>query len=203
MHHAYLLVGNPQETELRFSSFLEELGVSRVNNPDLFLFETEVFGVDDARKLSTLSARKAFGTKKIFLVRPTRFTQEAQNALLKTLEEPHLDTHVFLVAREKEILIPTLLSRMQVVEERTGLEMEGNVSEKYLGMPIKKKLEFAKNFADKGGNLAVFLDNILLYLRSKGRNLDFLKKIQDLRFLADGQSVSERLILEHLSFIIK
>lgn len=42
-------------------------------------------------------------------------TQEAQNALLKILEEPPADTIVVLTAQHKRALLPTILSRVQLI----------------------------------------------------------------------------------------
>lgn len=42
-------------------------------------------------------------------------TQEAQNALLKMLEEPPADTVIILTAEHKRSLLPTILSRTQVL----------------------------------------------------------------------------------------
>jgi DNA polymerase-3 subunit delta' len=42
-------------------------------------------------------------------------TQEAQNALLKVLEEPPTDTVILLTAQHKRALLPTILSRVQLV----------------------------------------------------------------------------------------
>jgi DNA polymerase-3 subunit delta' len=40
-------------------------------------------------------------------------TEEASNALLKTLEEPHLNTIFVLIVKDKEMLLPTVISRCQ------------------------------------------------------------------------------------------
>ena len=132
-----------------------------------FLFENEVFGVDDARRLSTLVSRKAFGARKVFFVTPERLTLEAQNALLKTLEEPTPDTHILITLRERELLIPTLLSRMQVVEVGKLSEEKEEGPIKFIGMSLTDRLAFAREFADKGFSLPVFLDNLLVLLRAK------------------------------------
>ena len=47
-----------------------------------------------------------------------RMTPQAANALLKTLEEPRPHTHLILIAPSKDSVLPTLLSRSQVVRFR-------------------------------------------------------------------------------------
>jgi len=212
MHHAYLLVGNPEEARELFGNLLVELGVSVENNPDFFPFHTETFGVDDARKLRELSGRKSFVGKKIFYVSPERFTLEAQNALLKTLEEPTADTHIFLSVRERDSLIPTLLSRLQVIlvkaENYQGKALDANsqglaLGDSFLNMSLGKRLDYAKKFGDSGASLSAFLDGLLIALRQKGRDsTKQLGEIAKFRSFSDIPSASARLILEHLSFVV-
>lgn len=203
-HHAYLFIGAPDEGRKHFASFLEILGVEKNNNPDVFTFELETFGIDDARHLSALSAEKAFGSKKVFLLSPQRFTLEAQNALLKTLEEPSPETHFFLVTRERGTLLPTLLSRVQILEMRRGnSEEQSELGDKFLTLDLTRRLNFAKEFSESGESLPAFLDRILLLVRTRGgASADVLRQLLEFRRLSDGQSASGRLILEHLSFII-
>jgi DNA polymerase III delta prime subunit len=45
-----------------------------------------------------------------------KMTEESQNALLKTLEEPPQNTFLILTSTNKDKLIPTVLSRCQILE---------------------------------------------------------------------------------------
>ena len=57
------------------------------------------------------------GRAKVFVVREAdRITTQAQNALLKTLEEPPGTTYLVLLVTSIDRLLPTTLSRCQVVE---------------------------------------------------------------------------------------
>jgi DNA polymerase-3 subunit delta' len=63
------------------------------------------------------AARSPFeGRKKVFIIEEAdRMNEPAQNALLKTLEEPHQDTAFILVSEEEEELLETIRSRCRVV----------------------------------------------------------------------------------------
>lgn len=197
MHHAYLLVGRRSSAEEHVDSVLRNLGLARANNPDWLPFLGETFGINEARELSVLVARRAFGEKKIVWIAPERLTLEAQNALLKTFEEPTPDTHIFLHMREKELLLPTLLSRLEVVELARG--EDGKSPREFLKLPLVKRLEFAKDFAETEESLLIFLDGLMEILRKEGKDL---KRVYTVRNYADGVSVSSRAILEHLSFVV-
>ncbi|UCE61153.1 MAG: DNA polymerase III subunit [Phycisphaerales bacterium] len=66
--------------------------------------------------IERVGLRSARGLAKVFIVREAdRITRQAQNALLKTLEEPPGRTVLILLVRSLDRLLPTTLSRCQVV----------------------------------------------------------------------------------------
>jgi hypothetical protein len=202
LHHAYLLLGGREEGLAVFGQVLEALEFKIAGNPDYFAFEGEVLGIDEARELSRRAVMKSFGERKLFYLAPGKFTVEAENALLKLLEEPPENTHFFISAREKELFLPTLLSRLKVVQ--AGSELSRNVSAagKFLAMPPGERIAFAREFADSEASLSVFLDELLLRMRENGVGTDKLEKVFRVRKFADDRSVMPRLMLEHLSLII-
>ncbi|MCR4279428.1 MAG: hypothetical protein NUV78_01680 [Candidatus Zambryskibacteria bacterium] len=210
LHHAYLLVGERSSAEAFLHSFWVENGATLTGSPDYFLFTEELFGIDEARKLTVAAARKAFGERKIFFIAPERVSIEAQNALLKTFEDPYENTHFFLVVREEGLIIPTLRSRMQIMRPAHTGQSSALTSdaEKFLSLGLKERMAFAKKFADadlpagrQGKNLSVFLDELLLLLRAKG-STEPLKKVYEARRYSDDRAASARLILEHLSLVL-
>jgi hypothetical protein len=194
MHHAYLLLGDAA----RALPHVEALFGSLAGSPDFFPYAEEVFGVKEARKLSEQALRKAFGGRKIFLLTPQTITLEAQNALLKTFEEPVSDTHFFLALRDGGAVIPTLRSRMRVVP--LGGEADGAAAAKFLNGSVKERLAFVKRFVDKEESLAAFLDALLLELK-KGKHPELPSAFR-LRLAADSRAASPRLILEHLAAVL-
>lgn len=73
-----------------------------------------------------LSVRSILGGKKVVIIDDAhKMTPQAQNCLLKTLEEPPPDSLLVLVTSEREGLFSTIVSRCQVVsfERLTAAEM--------------------------------------------------------------------------------
>jgi DNA polymerase-3 subunit delta' len=89
------------------------------NHPDLsrvgLLDKKKQIGIDQIRSASaSLSARPQRGGWQILIVDPAdAMNGAAQNALLKTLEEPASDTVLLLVAHDVGRLLPTIRSRCQ------------------------------------------------------------------------------------------
>jgi hypothetical protein len=74
-----------------------------------------------------LSVRSMLEGKKIVIIDDAhKMTAEAQNCLLKTLEEPPADSLLILITSDKQALFQTIVSRCQVVEfgRLTKAEME-------------------------------------------------------------------------------
>jgi hypothetical protein len=75
--------------------------------------ELEKIGIDDVRTItSQAQLRPATNTGQVFVIATTSLTTEAQNALLKLLEEPPPDTSFVLVVPPALQLLPTLQSRI-------------------------------------------------------------------------------------------
>jgi DNA polymerase III delta prime subunit len=205
-HHAYLLLGEKQAGKRYIQNILNEQGIASTGNPDVRFVEADVFGVDDSRSLGEEAQVKAFGSKKIFVISASRFTDQAQNALLKTFEEPTAGTHFFVVGRDENMFLPTLLSRMQTVRLDSSEQLESE-AEKFLKMPLAKRILFARKFADEKeergvGALADFLDSLLAILKKENAPLSALEKVFKIRLFADDPSAMSRLIIEHLSLVL-
>ena len=87
------------------------------NHPDLIYVEHEKpgsIGVDDIRKQinDTIMVRPYSSYYKIYIVdEAEKMTQQAQNALLKTIEEPPSYAVIILLTTNQDAFLPTILSR--------------------------------------------------------------------------------------------
>lgn len=88
-------------------------------NTDLHIVEPEegkkTIGIEQVRELiATLSLSSFLNSYKIAIIKRAELLgKEAQNALLKTLEEPEDKVVVILLANSEETILPTILSRSQ------------------------------------------------------------------------------------------
>jgi DNA polymerase III subunit delta' len=91
-------------------------------NPEIRKRKGTVLGVDVVRHflINQVGLKPAMGRAKVFIVREAdTMSPGAQNALLKTLEEPPATTFLILIVRSADVMLPTTRSRCQVV--RFGL----------------------------------------------------------------------------------
>src|SRR3990167_6961198 len=145
LHHAYLIEGAREEVVPEILEVVGELGVKTLGNPDFVQITLDSFKIEDARNLKAFSQEKANTTsRKIFLISANNFLLEAQNTLLKMFEEPIENTHFFLIVPDVNILLPTLVSRFFFIFARSDLAEGIKEAEKFIIMPIQKRLDFIK-----------------------------------------------------------
>jgi len=108
-------------------------------HPDLHLLSPgdKAISVEEVRRLQeTLSFQSFERGRKIAIIRDSfRMSREGANALLKTVEEPPPETHLFLLAHHRSQLLPTLVSRCQPL--RFDPLSEGEVEEVLLSKGVE------------------------------------------------------------------
>ncbi len=82
---------------------------------------TQSIGIEDVKQMQKKLFLKPIKskTKAVIIEEAHLLTPEAQNALLKVLEEPPAHTIILLNTNSKEALLPTILSRCQIIELET------------------------------------------------------------------------------------
>lgn len=94
---------------------LEAAGISTRANADLDVRTYAQFLVDDARSLVERALTKSVGGgQRVFIVMTPHLTYEAQNTMLKTLEEPASNALFFFIVPAPESLLGTIRSRAQI-----------------------------------------------------------------------------------------
>lgn len=129
-------------------SFLRKLlGASEAEdirkNPDLFLIEKEdeMIKADDIRALINFSGIKSYlgGKKAVLIDNAENMNKNAQNALLKILEEPPKGEFIILITKDFEELLPTIRSRVtnirfQDLKDEEMREIFSNITEEILAV---------------------------------------------------------------------
>ena len=109
------------------------------NHPDILYVQHEkpgVISVDEIRTqvVETATVRPYESAYKVYIIEDADLMNpQAQNALLKTLEEPAPYVVILLLTENKEALLPTILSRCVVLDlHRGGEEIPEEVTEEAL-----------------------------------------------------------------------
>jgi DNA polymerase-3 subunit delta' len=121
-----IIIGNQKQSQEYINKICSELSVDSF---DITNIDSDSIGIADIRSLqSSLSLTPRKGEYKACVIRHAdKITPEAQNALLKTLEEPPLSTLLFLISPTEETFLPTILSRCLTIKlenKNTKLTLE-------------------------------------------------------------------------------
>ena len=169
--NVHLLEGGPSQlNDVR--ALLAQEGLSVHGNPDLYVREYRHFGIDEAREIRERAARRALGdsanARRIFIIVASVMTGEAQNALLKTLEESPGNALFFFIVPSPHMLLPTVRSRAQILQlsRRADASDEMIDPQKFLAASAQKRLDMLKVLLEKGDDDKRDIASIVRFLSS-------------------------------------
>ncbi len=119
--HAHLITGQDGIGKSFLAREIASTILARENDKadvDIREFRTEKrsFGVDEVRLIIEEINKKPFmGDKKVIIIyHGEKLTPQAQNAFLKTIEEPPNGVHIIITTESAEYLLDTIKSRCQI-----------------------------------------------------------------------------------------
>ena len=168
--NTHVVSGGPERLQ-DVLSFLREEGIETEGNPDMYIRAYKQFGIDEARELRERASIRALGKRRIFVIAVPDLNREAQNALLKTLEEPPGDALFFFVLPSPESLLPTLRSRVQTLQIERGGEARTD-AKIFLAATPEKRMDMLKPLLEKGEDEKRDLGAILAFLSSLEEKLE-------------------------------
>ncbi len=186
---------------------------------DTTYFEKSV-GIEDVRIIQKKIYLKPLKskTKAIILDAYSGLTIEAQNALLKILEEPPNNTIIIVLVETDSQILPTILSRCKNIKLSDRREKIGELEETQIIKVLSSlsspeagfRLKLAQDFGKSREEAIVWLEKMIIVLRkniieeinndinSKQNKVKILQKIQDTYTIVKTTNVNQRFALEDL-----
>lgn len=215
LHHALVFEGDRNESLLRARAFIEErLNISLMGNVDVTVYVSEQYVVDEAKLLRERAGQVPMGAVQVFILVFDRITREAQNALLKLLEEPIPATHFVLVVPTTEILLPTVRSRLSYEgRTQTALPPEHEFAESFVRASPKERIGMLeplyKNVKDDmkpvmRSRATRILDALesKLYKDGSEKYASALRELMFVRKYLNDSGSSLKMLLEHLAVVL-
>ena len=198
-YHAVCLVGAADQAERCVR------GVYSADEADVLWYPAESFGIGDAQYVRDWSLSKPLRSdRKLCCITTSGLTHEAQNALLKILEDPPGHAQYVLIIPTDDLLLPTLASRLAVISldrsQTSGLDAAA-----FLKAPIVKRREFLAQAVEQRDRkiLRQFLDELEELLASGGSRRgdvgSFLRSLPQLKRMLAEQQASLGQIAEHVT----
>lgn len=197
LHHHAVILRAPDPFSCR--------NIPKVPEIEYLSVEVERFGIDNTRALVTqASQRPEYSEVQCIVVRTYFITHEAQNALLKILEEPPSSTSFLFILPLDLILLPTLLSRFETAESPESVEEleEQNVLDSFLQLSYKDRLTIIETeLKKKNANWQrIMKSDLISYLHvhpeSRSNVLEYIARA----LLTRG--ASNKMLLEQMALIL-
>lgn len=214
-HHAYFIHSFKDGAQSLKDYLKDKFGISYTQNPDFYYEKFETLGIDESRKIKENHLSKSFkeGNKRIFIIEASGITHEAQNALLKIFEEPHEDSHFFIIMPNAQVLLPTLRSRLLIIQKTEENEETQAIkdAEMFLKLLKKEKIDFvddlAKRISDEEANKSDAIEflsalEFVLYKKENLKNVQGLKAILKAKDYLNDRSPSIKQLLEFVALSI-
>lgn len=219
--HSFIVVSKNKEAALNYVKV--ECKKNQIDKFDVALFTFQkAIGIEDIRNCQKKIFLKPIKSKikAIILEAYNGITTPAQNALLKLLEEPPANTIIYITTPNKNLMLPTILSRCKVVDLK---DKEAQLSKEeiaqYLNILISlsssgvgERLKLAQDVAKNKEEVIPWLEKMLVVARetlleqikkdnndlSISQYLNILISFQKTHTVLKTTNVNPRLALENL-----
>ena len=195
MHHAIAYIATKDSWRLVTPDYIHK------NTADITHVVVDTFTIADARSLKALAYAKPFAdTHRQVVIVASSFTEESQNALLKILEEPPETTRFHIIVPRRDVLLPTVQSRLLHVAESEDTVSDHTVALAFLNLSYADRMaEITKKTKDKD---VAWIDAVVsgtMELVQKKADHAHYKTIQKVGALIGGPGASKKMLLEHMA----
>jgi hypothetical protein len=223
LYHSYVIEGNPETAGIPLLSFLEKRGEIEANSPDVLCQVYESFTMNDSSEIKNWHSNIGItGGKKICIISAKFINREAEQSLLKIIEEPALNTHIFIIIPDSSTLLETIISRVHLIKikdtENINLEIKNEVL-KFMSASPSERIDsisfIIKNnkSEESSGQLRFYattfineIEQIIYQKFKKNRNDENIKfilnELQKSREYLSTPGAAVKMILEHLALLI-
>ncbi len=202
-HHAKLILSNQDQADV-LATIIKEYSVEA----EVVSWSGEVLSIAEVRSL----IERAYQTPgsysyRLMLVQARVIAIEAQQALLKILEEPPKTTRFLFVLPGLAGVLPTVLSRLFVIDQRQADNQLPESFVEFYQATIPDRLLYVASLAkNKDETLWAELATGLMLLISRGDHDFSLAELKTFSFVLNNQQsrgASKKMLWEEVAFTLK
>ena len=198
--------GTTKEGVSAISDSLSKIKLPNKGSDYLEISKTTV-SIDDVREIQTFHDQKAIDGDKTIVCAGSFITVQAQNALLKIIEETKDGERIFIVVPYEAELLSTITSRVQMI--KLDSTKESGEAKDFVAMPASKRISYIEsNFLSleesdiKREALLAFLRDLEEYTHKSGgvkKYEDLLTALPVLRQMLGTQGAPAKMIAEYVA----
>lgn len=207
LHHTNICIGPREQIKKEIEAYIQTLS-SEISNIESLIYEYNTLKVEDVEKIISVHLRKTSDdSMQIISLFLNAITPQAQNNMLKMLEEPKSNTYFFIQTNSLSNILPTVISRAHV----HTFSFEKTISketEEFLQSSLSKRLEFVKQLTEqikkekKTKQDAInLLEEIELFCH-QNKKIPALKKIIEIKDYLKDSGASTKQLLEYVSLVV-
>jgi DNA polymerase III gamma/tau subunit len=208
MNITKIIILNKGQIEAKSKQILKDFGFEKGEDaPDTYIISNEgksSIGIDKVKNLRIWAYTKPYESdnKIIIIQRADLLTPQAQNSILKIIEEPPHFTHVYLLANSERNFLKTILSRTQLIDEKNDPDRDFVLAKKFIDSDLNNKFKQSEKLAKQSREeIQNFLDTLLEMSKRDKNDFQLIEKlIEYKRYISSN--VNKKLILENLSIKI-
>lgn len=206
-HHALLLTTSDRKS-LSEKLFTELKAISIANK----LFDTTVLDIDTARNIITWS-NTPYNEERTAVISFHTVGIEAQNTLLKLLEEPRDGVKFILITTNKANLLATVLSRTLVLENTDNKSTQDDtvalnflLTNPNVRLKLPEITELLAKTDEEGRkdreSVRMFILSLVRILTQKGIASNYIEETLTAASYASDPSASGKSLLEYLALLL-
>jgi DNA polymerase III delta prime subunit len=194
---------NPDSQIKAAERFLDDLKIKK-SAPDLLWLESEgSIGIKDIKQVKEHLSFKPLSLKGkvVIIIGADNLTPDAQNSLLKTLEEPPTEAKILLTTSSEHKLLPTILSRCELIyvdnSSTVGSTKDKGRVESLISSDKTTRFEIIEKTEDKEELLNELVGYFSEKLSQNPEGVEFAKLLIEAEKWQKAQG-NTRVILEYL-----
>lgn len=221
LYHSYIVEGDPLSTPKVLLTHLETRKDIGKNNPDILFLQFDSLTITDAGQIKDWHSIKGISDKKRICIVSAKFiNREAEQSLLKIIEEPHEGTHFFLIVPTASLLLDTILSRTHVVKMPESVDSEqSKFAQKFIASSVPSRLTLVSQMLDEykdnetSGGVRFYATNLINHIEvdvfkhfhsgaKDEKTIFILGELQKARGYLSTPGASVKMILEHIALVL-
>jgi hypothetical protein len=194
-HHARLFVTpNPEQIVAGIKS-------TDSSSSEIIEQRSDTLSIDEVRRIIQLAyqtpGEKSF---RLILIITRQIAHEAQNALLKILEEPPVTTRFAVVMPSTAGLLPTVLSRLTAVFDTTGSELSALFTS-FVTLDVKERLDMIADIVKRKADddYTALYNGLVTYVATNRLPTALLPLVQASFLQLRQKGASKKLVWEELA----
>lgn len=221
----YLLISKNTKQQIDYlkqllSAILQKEILELVESPDIHILdrrEENSIGIEDVKDFVKEMIFKPFGNSKqvAIIYEAEKLTGQAQNSLLKTLEESNDETVYLLCVDNEKNVLPTIYSRSKPIFIKQGIEEKiEHFKPDILSKDLVEQFQYLENISKEKTTCIEFLKEIEEYFKIelekeiKNDNINSSKAISEhLKYIQEtrdkiNSNCNKKLVLEALTIYL-